>query len=107
MFESMTRLTPMDDHIIRTCKGFINEGNTYAIQDYYRELLMSEFDRTPDWPFIFHRVYLHACLRGRSDISLWMTTILYPTMDPIQQIALRQIFPYGRVLLSKAAARGS
>lgn len=97
----------MDDHIIRTCKQFINEGNTYAIQDYYRELLMSEFDRTPDWPFIFHRVYLHAWLRGREPISLWMQTILYPTMDPIQRIALRPIVPYGHALLAKASAKGS
>jgi hypothetical protein len=97
----------MDDHIIRSCKRFIDEGNTYAIQDYYRELLMSEFDRTPDWPFIFHRVYLHACLRGREAIASWMATQLFPSMDPIQQIALRQIFPYGRNLLTKAAARNS
>lgn len=97
----------MDDHIIRICKQFINEGNTYAIQDYYHELLMSEFDRTPDWPFIFQKVYLHACLRGCEPISSWMATQLFPAMDPIQQIALRQIFPYGRVLLSKAAAKGS
>ncbi len=97
----------MDDHIIRSCKRFIDEGNTYAIQDYYRELLMSEFDTTPDWPFIFHRVYLHACLRGREAIASWMATTLFPAMDPIQQIALRQIFPYGRNLLTKAAARNS
>ncbi len=97
----------MDDHIIRTCKEYINQGNTYAIQDYYRELLMSKFDRTPDWPYIFHRVYLHACLRGRTAIATWMSTTLFPAMDPIQQIALRQIFPYGRNLLAKAAAKGS
>lgn len=97
----------MDDHIIQICKRYIDGGYIYAIQDYYRELLITEFERTPDWPYIFHRVYLHACLRGRENISSWMATQLYPTMDPIQQIALRQIFPYGRVLLAKAAARGS
>ena len=45
---------------------------------------------------IFHRVYLHACLRGNETLASWLHQELYPKMDPIQQIALRQIFPYGR-----------
>ena len=54
-----------------------------------------------DWPYVFHRVYLHACLKKKKEIAEWLQTALYPFMDPIQQIALRQIFVYGRHLLSK------
>jgi len=88
--------------IIRTCKTCIETNNLTSLQSYYAELMEYEYIiQQPDWPSIFHRVYLHACLKGRKDTAKWLETTLYPTMDPIQQIALRQIFPYGRHLLSK------
>jgi hypothetical protein len=92
----------MDTEIISTCKRHIETGNLEGIQSYYREVMTTEFPQEPDWPYIFHRVYLHACLKGRPEISQWIHQALFPMMDPIQQIALRQIFPYGRYLLSKA-----
>lgn len=91
--------------MIDRCKRHIDSGNLEDIQSYYRELMLSEFSQEPDWPYIFHRVYLHACLKGRAEIAVWIQQALFPMMDPIQQIALRQIFPYGRYLLSKAKAQ--
>ena len=35
-------------------------------------------------------------------MAQWLQLTIHPKMDPIQQIALRQIFSYGRVLLEKA-----
>lgn len=92
----------MNQEIIDTCKRYIDSGNLEDIKSYYRELMQTEFPEEPDWPYIFHRVYLHACLKGRLEIAQWIHQALFPMMDPIQQIALRQIFPYGRYLLSKA-----
>lgn len=92
----------MDSELIRRCKSHIDSGNLEGIQSYYRELMQTEFPEEPDWPYIFHKVYLHACLKGRPEIAQWIHQALFPMMDPIQQIALRQIFPYGRYLLSKA-----
>ena len=98
----------MDLEIIQEAKRHIEDGNLPSLQEQICELFdNAALPREPDWPFIFHKVYLHACLRGREHISTWMATQLYPAMDPIQQIALRQIFPYGRVLLAKASAKGS
>jgi hypothetical protein len=94
----------MDQDIIKGCKTLIEENNMDGLQSYYREIMSKEFPREPDWPFIFHRVYLHACLKKRPEIAEWIHSALYPLMDPIQQIALRQIFPYGRYLLSKRGA---
>ena len=92
----------MDQEIIDICKRHIEKGDLPSLQGYYLELMSTEFPREPDWPFIFHRVYLHACLKGRPEIAKWIHQALFPLMDSIQQIALRQIFPYGRYLLSKA-----
>jgi hypothetical protein len=91
----------MDDELIRTCKGWIDLKNTTGLQTCILEMMETEYPREPDWPYIFHRVYLHACLKGLTDAALWLQTTIYPKMDPIQQIALRQIFPYGRTLLAK------
>lgn len=95
----------MEKHIIDECKLILNRECTtiqLELENYIRDLLQCEFDRPVDWPTIFHRVYLHACLKGRRESAKWMETVLFPAMDPIQQIALRQIFPYGRVLLQHA-----
>ena len=96
-------MNAITSEIIRTCKTYIETNNLSSLQSYYAELMDYTYpDQQPDIPCIFHRVYLHACLKGNREIANWLETSLYPTMDKIQQIALRQIFPYGRHLLSKA-----
>jgi hypothetical protein len=88
----------MDYEIIQTCKQYINDKNLDLLQDYYHDLI-----QTPnvDWPFIFQKVYLHACLRNCEEIVEWMKTQIYPQMDPIQQIALRHTLTYGKYLVRK------
>ena len=97
----------MDDELIQTCKNWIDMKNTCGLQTYICEMMETEYPTEPDWPYIFHRVYLHACLKGLADAASWLETTIYPRMDPIQQIALRQIFPYGRTLIQKAASKNS
>lgn len=92
----------MNLEIIAEAKQHINDGNLEEIQKQVCELIDTELPREPDWPFIFQKVYLHACLKGRRQIAEWLQTAMYPLMDPIQQIALRQVFPYGKYLLSRA-----
>jgi hypothetical protein len=94
----------MDLNIIAEAKQYINDGNLEELQSQVCRLIDStELPREPDWSFIFQKVYLHACLKGKQPIADWLQKAMYPIMDPIQQIALRQIFSYGRHLLSKAA----
>jgi hypothetical protein len=93
----------MDIEIIDECKKYIEENNIDYFQQFILDTIGStDHEREPDWPYIFHKVYLHACLRGRDEMAQWLQLTIHPRMDPIQQIALRQIFSYGRVLLEKA-----
>jgi hypothetical protein len=92
----------MNDEIIRTCKTCIETNNFDELQAYSFECMNYEYEQLPDWPTIFYRVYLHACLKGKYAIADWLQQTLFLKLDPIQQIGLRQIFPYGRHLLSKA-----
>ena len=91
----------MNQDILRTCKTFIDANDVPGLHAYYRELMQTEFPQEPDWSWLFQKLYLHACLRGHAPIAEWLHGALFPMLDPIQQIALRQTFPYGRYLLAK------
>lgn len=84
------------DAFIKTCKSFIDENNLYSLQEYYQE----NVDQPFAWEYTYQKIYLHACLKKRHKIAEWMKT-LFPNFDPIQQIAIRQMFSYGKYLLAK------
>ena len=90
----------MNDAFIRTCKTYVNEDNLLGLQDCYNEMQNTEVDYNLNWEYIYHRIYLHACLKKKHNIVEWLTS-MFSTLDPISQISLRQIFPYGRFLLAK------
>ena len=91
----------MDTQIIRFGKQLVETNNLDGLKEYVAEL-QEDSEAKMDWPLLFQKVYLHACLKGSTSIADWMKDILYPMMDPIQKIALRQVFPYGRYLLQRA-----
>jgi hypothetical protein len=70
-------------------------------QEHVRDCLETEYPCRIDWVLLFQKLYLHACLKGKRDAAEWLTTDIYERLDPIQKIALRQVFPYGRYLLSR------
>jgi hypothetical protein len=80
--------------LLEAGKHLIERGDLKAFQEYAAEVEMV------DWAF--QKLYLHACLKGRKEIAEWLEKSVFPTMDPIVQIALRQGFAYGRHLLRKA-----
>lgn len=89
----------MNKEFILNCKEFINDGNLEGLQEYYREFQTIDHDYNPNWQYIYRQVYIHSCLKKKYNIADWLTEI-FPAFDPVSQIALRQIFPYGRYLLS-------
>lgn len=79
-------------------KRLVERGDLMALQAAFIELQDAEVD----WPTLFQKVYLHACLKGQRVIAEWLEGTVFPTLDPIVQIALRQGFAYGRHLLGTA-----
>lgn len=92
----------MDDPIF-LIKRMIELDNLSGIQTYYQELLDDEHDMI-DWQVLFKDCYLHACLKKRVAIAEWFVTV-FEDFDPISKIALRQVFPYGRYLLTKGQGK--
>lgn len=78
------------------CKTLIEKDNLEGLQEVFEENKGENFP----WEYVYQKLYLHACLKKKPKIVEWMNG-LFPMFDPIQQIALRQMFSYGRYLLAK------
>jgi len=87
----------MVEELIYTFKELINKNDIDAFKAYVDQLL-NEYTDIP-WDYIFEKVYIHACLKKRKDIADFLTEE-YKKLDPIQQIAIRHVFSYGRYLLA-------
>ena len=89
----------MNASLLEECKAYINANKLEEFKEFYQLLTESEFDVSPDWPNLYQKVYIHACLKKRKEIAEWLET-LFQQFDPITQIAFRQVFFYGRYLLA-------
>ena len=90
----------MTEHI-KSLKDLVARNDLEAIQNYIYEIIINQTEQLMDPAYIFQKVYLHACLLKRKDIADWLEKSCFPLLEPIQQIAIRQCFPYGHVLLNK------
>jgi hypothetical protein len=79
---------------VRDLKGMVERNNVEGLQEQ-----LEAYQTVPDipWDSLFKDIYLHACLKKKPDVIKWLEG-LYEQMPPIQKIALRQIFAYGRHL---------
>jgi hypothetical protein len=91
----------ISEQIVKECKEYIEKKDMEGIKIYYLEIMESEMTAKVDWTYVFHRVYLHSCLKGVEGISSWLEKDVYKKLEGIEQIGLRHIFGYGRHLLRR------
>lgn len=92
--------------VLELAKRFIERGDLPGFQQAFADLQTDvEVTGSIDWPWLFQKVYLHACLKGQRPIAEWLHDAVFPTIDPIGQIGIRQGFAYGRHLLETAERR--
>ena len=84
--------------IVVGMKDLVIKNDLVALKEYYEEF--KNYDEPIAWDVVYKDVYLHACLKKRREIVTWLLGV-YEELDPIMKIGLRQLFPYGRYLLSK------
>lgn len=94
----------MEAQIVRDTKPFVHDTHFEYLQVHYKELMETDFGREVDWGYVLQKLYLHACLKGQARVAEWFQS-LFGQLGPIEQIAYRQSFPYGRHLLRQAQAR--
>jgi hypothetical protein len=88
--------------IVNQAKLIINRGDLEALKAFYTNMLETYDQDSIDYTYLFRHIYVHACLKKQHDIVQWLKE-MYETMDPIMKIALRQIFAYGKHLLTRSA----
>jgi hypothetical protein len=86
----------MDDIVIRA-KLYVGVGNLEGCKLILQEMV-DEYEDVP-WDYVFQKMYIHACLKKQVAVANWLKEEVYPTLDPISQIAVRQAFSYGKHLL--------
>lgn len=85
------------EDVIHVCKTYIHNNDTEGFTAFLLEI-QDEYDGV--WDYIFKKVYIHACLKKNKPIvDILLQT--YQELSEIEQIAIRQVFPYGRYLLAK------
>lgn len=90
----------IEDQILFELKPLIAEGNLVELQRLWEEYQETDFGGYVAWDYVFQKCYLHAALKKKKDICDWLDT-LFVTFNEMTQIALRQLFPYARYLLTK------
>jgi len=87
----------IEEQLVAEIKPYINKG--WAKGTMVRILFRNRFFEIA-WDYVFQKVYLHAALKKQKIICEWFDTV-FTEFEPIQQIALRQMFSYARHLLNK------
>lgn len=90
----------IEQEVVAEAKDYVTVGDLTGLQDLWGEYQETDFGRALAWEWIFEKIYLHAALKKRREICQWLDG-LFQELDPIQQMGLRQIFPYARYLLNK------
>ena len=83
--------------IVNRFKSYVTADDLSGAQLFLTGILEEE---SIAWDYLYQKVYIHACLKKRHKFVEWMNT-LFEVLDPIEKIALRQMFSYGRYLLNK------
>lgn len=82
-------------------KKMVEKSALESLKEAFQQIMAGTLDTDAEWDYLFQKVYLHACLKGQMGIATWMEEQVFPTLPPIQQMAIRQVFAYGHTLLNK------
>ena len=85
------------DTLIKRFKTFVETDDLSSAVIFFEELQTEE---DIPWDYVYQKVYLHACLKKQRRFVDWMNS-LFERLAPIEKIALRQMFAYGRYLFNK------
>ncbi len=89
--------------VVKRFKSFVETEDLSGAEGFLTGLMTdSDEASTIAWDHVYQKVYLHACLKKRRRFVDWMNQ-LFEMLDPIEKIALRQTFAYGRYLLNKTS----
>jgi hypothetical protein len=87
----------MTEPVLKRFKSYVDSDDLSGAQLFLQSA--SDLEDLP-WDYVYQKIYLHACLKKRKRFVDWLDS-LFEFLDPIEKVALRQMFAYGRYLLNK------
>ena len=87
-------------------KEFIKSGKDSIRYNSIKELnqMLEEINKPNEYEinrtFLYKDLFLYACKHGTRDILIWFIELYYE-FSVVEQIALRQIFFYGKYIATK------
>jgi hypothetical protein len=91
----------IEEQLVSEIKLIVARGDIHGLQQVWKEYVYeTDFGRELAWDFIFQKIYLHAALKKQKEICKWLDSI-FTQLNPIQQITIRQMFPYAHSLLNR------
>jgi hypothetical protein len=90
----------IEQQVIQEIKAYIHRGDLEGLRVLWEDYQETDFGRELAWEYIFSKIYIHAALKKQRAICEWLEG-LFSELDPIQQMGIRQVFPYGRYLLGR------
>lgn len=90
---------PTETTEVKDLKLLVERGDLESMKAYILDVFETRDDVDP--AYTFQKVYLHACLKKKGLIAEWLQSECFQHLDSIQQIAIRQVFSYGKYLLKK------
>ena len=88
------------DEIVDKFKHYINVVDLSGAITYFQELDATYDHDSIAWDYVFNKVYIHACLKKQKEFVDWLMN-MFNCLTPIEQIAVRQVFSYGKYLMTK------
>lgn len=83
--------------IICILKSLIEKDDIDVLKSMY---IHYSDDVDVDYPYILQKIYIHACLKKKTDMATWLES-MFEDLDPISKIAYRHTLTYGRTLLRR------
>lgn len=82
-------------------KRTIDNGSLDDVRDTIYEIIQETNENIIAWDYVILKIYVHACLRKKVEIAKWIAENGEKMLEPVQWIAIRQMIPYGKMLLAK------
>ena len=87
--------------MVKRFKSYVETDDLISAQGFLAGLISDPEDVVDvAWDHVYQKVYLHACLKKKHAFVEWIHA-LFEALEPIEKIALKQMFAYGRYLLNK------
>lgn len=91
----------MNRNIVKTAKKYVEENNIIMLKNLYNDISNMDCEYKVNIPSIFKEVFFHACLHGETEIITHLMCF-YFEFDDLTQVLLRQMFPYGKYIMSSS-----